>query len=275
MVCLLATGDAAGSGKPIRLAEADYFETTGVNVLVFSNWYDGLFSDAKMSGVELIHHGVRTATNGDVRLQATPEQWDPIPQFVERTVDRKKGVIRAFLRYPDFDFNFSIEARAAGDGVVLSVYLPEPLPPKLEGRAGFNLEFLPSAYFGKSFIVDDSHGLFPLHPVGLKELNDRVAPAPLAIGRRLVLAPDDPARMVAITSGEEPLHLYDGRAKAQNGWFVVRSLLPAGRTGRVLEWSLAPNSIESWQREPVIAHSQVGYHPEQAKVARSHGTRIA
>src|SRR5690606_8561240 len=63
------------------------------------------------------------------------------------------------------------------------------------------------------------------------------------------------------------LELYDGRAKAQNGWFVVRSLLPAGRTGRVLEWRLEGTTIPGWTRAPVIGHSQVGYHPAQAKRA--------
>jgi hypothetical protein len=266
-VLMAAAPPASGDGRDLSLNDLDYFEATGVNVLVFSNWYDGLFSDAKMSGVELIHHGVRTATNGDVRLQATPEQWDPIPQFVERKVDREGGAIRAFLRYPDYDFDFSIEARAVDDTVHLSVHLPEPLPPELEGRAGFNLEFLPSAYFEKSFIMDDKHGLLPLYPVGLKEQNDRVAPQPIAVGRKLVLAPDDPVRTVSIASPDTPLHLYDGRAKAQNGWFVVRSLLPAKRSGRVLEWSLVVNSIDGWLREPVIAHSQVGYHPAQEKIA--------
>jgi hypothetical protein len=72
---------------------------------------------------------------------------------------------------------------------------------------------------------------------------------------------------VTITSSEAELNLYDGRSKAQNGWFVVRSLLPAGKTGRVLEWSLSASVLPDWSRAPVIAHSQVGYHPEQKKVA--------
>jgi hypothetical protein len=63
------------------------------------------------------------------------------------------------------------------------------------------------------------------------------------------------------------MKLYDGRNKAQNGWFVLRSLLPANRSGRVLEWSLSAHSIEGWTRAPVIGHSQVGYHPGQKKVA--------
>jgi endoglucanase len=28
-----------------------------------------------------------------------------------------------------------------------------------------------------------------------------------------------------------------------------------------------PNGISNWVKEPVISHSQVGYHPDQQKVA--------
>ena len=56
------------SQSQLRLNDLGYFETRGLNVLVFNNWYDGYFSDAKISGIELIHHDVRTVTNGDVRL---------------------------------------------------------------------------------------------------------------------------------------------------------------------------------------------------------------
>ena len=264
---LAAAPGAFAADDSLHLNETGYFEARGVNVLVFDNWYNGLFSDSKMSGIELVHHGVRTATNGDVRLDATPEQWDAIPAFVERRVDRQHGAIEAFLRYPDYGFDYSIRAEAAGDGIVISVNLPEPLPEALVGKAGFNLEFLPAAYFGKSFGMDDGSGLFPLYPTGPKEQNGKVAPQPLASGHRLTLAPDDPARTVTIVSDDAVVDLYDGRAKAQNGWFVARSLLPSGRKGRVLEWTVTANSIDGWTRPPVIAHSQVGYHPRQRKVA--------
>jgi endoglucanase len=262
---LPAAPAAAKTARPV-LNDKEYFEARGLNVLVFSNWYDGLFSDAKISGVEIIHHGERTATNGDVRLQATPEQWDPIPQFVERKVDAKRGAIEAFLRYPDYDFDYSIRAEQITDGLRLTVNLGKPLPEALSGRAGFNLEFLPSAYFEKSFIMDERGGLFPLYPVGLKEINDRVEPSTLAAGTQLILAPEDPLRRVTIKSLNE-LRLYDGRNKAQNGWFVVRSLIPSGKTGEVIEWQLSANAVPDWTRPPMIAHSQVGYHPDQEKIA--------
>jgi len=261
----LAEGSAVADDV-LRLNDRSYFERQGADVLVFSNWYNGLFSDSKISGIELIHHGVRTATNGDVRLHATPEQWDPIPEFVSRDVDAERGIVEARLRYPDYAFDYSIRAQASADSVIVTVHLPAALPAALEGRAGFNLEFLPAAYFGKSWMMDDRSGLFPLYPAGPKE-RDGQQPAPLATGNRLVLAPDDPQRTVRVVSDGAPLALYDGRAKAQNGWFVVRSLLPAGRTGQVLQWTLTPNAVPGWTRPPVIAHSQVGYHPAQQKIA--------
>jgi hypothetical protein len=95
-----------------------------------------------------------------------------------------------------------------------------------------------------------------------------VEPKPIAQGKTLILAPEDPERRIKIrsmNSGE--LMLFDGRNVAQNGWFVVRTLIPAEQTGKVVEWKLTPSVIPDWIRPPVIGYSQVGYHPQQEKVA--------
>ena len=239
-----------------------------MNVLVFANWYSGLFSDSKLSGVELIHHGVRTATNGDVRLSPTPEQWDPIPELSDRRVDRAARRVVTTLTYPAYGFSYHVEVRADGPSVVVDVRLDAPLPPALEGEAGFNLEFLPAAYFGRTFAMDGASGLFPREAGGaMDSVAGRLEAAPLARGSALVLAPEDPLHRVAIEARDGALALYDGRDKAQNGWFVVRGLVPAARTGTVLEWRITPNQVPGWVRAPVIAHSQVGYDPRQEKVA--------
>ena len=147
--------------------------------------------------------------------------------------------------------------------------LAQPLPAALVGRAGFNLEFLPSAYFRKTFFMDERSGNFPLHPNGPMTRSPRgeLEPRPLATGRTLVLAPEDPARRVRLASTSGDVSLYDGRNLAQNGWFVARTLLPANLTGRVVEWTLSANTIPNWVRPPVIGRSQVGYHPAQTKLA--------
>lgn len=276
---LAAYGPAVAQEAPMVLGEREYFETPGVNVLVFSNWYDGLFADSKISGVEIIQHDKRIATNGDVRLSPTPGQWDPIGRMVERKVDPATGAIEVLLEYPEHDFRYRIRAERNAGSVVLAVILDRPLPAVLEGRAGFNLEFLPAAYFHKSLMADGKPGLFPLHPssdmvtggernaASGRDIGRGAEPLPFASGKTLVLAPEDPARRVTITAEEGTLGLFDGRDQAQNGWFVVRTAIPPDRTGRVVEWTLTPNAIAGWVRDPVIGHSQLGYAPEQAKIA--------
>jgi hypothetical protein len=48
---------------------------------------------------------------------------------------------------------------------------------------------------------------------------------------------------------------------------VLRSVLPKGKTGKVITWTVEPHAIPNWIREPNIGFSQVGYIPDQPKVA--------
>jgi len=269
LALFIATLTSAALAKDVKLTlnDQEYFEAQGVNVLAFSNWYNGLFSDSKISGVELIHHGMRTVTNGDVRLHSTPEQWDDIPAMVERKVDVDTQTVESFMRYEKYDFEYSVKVQPQKTGVKISVVLSKPVPTELQGRAGFNLEFLPAAYFERAFIMDDMAGTFPVYPSGPKERTGVAEPEPLAHGKNLVVSPEAEIRRVSISSLTGELSLYDGRSKAQNGWFVVRELLPVNKTGEVLSWKLHAGALKNWLREPVIGHSQVGYHPKQKKVA--------
>jgi hypothetical protein len=72
---------------------------------------------------------------------------------------------------------------------------------------------------------------------------------------------------VTIRSESGPILLFDGRNQAQNGWFVVRTLIPSGKTGDVVVWHIQPNVVAGWIRRPVIGCNQVGYTPGREKVA--------
>jgi hypothetical protein len=274
--------------QDLQLNDLEYFERQGVNVLVFSNSFNGGFNDEKNSGIEIIHHGVRTVQGGAVRLNNTPEQWDLVPKMTNRQVDRENGSIEVAMRYDDYDFDSRVVVTAKGPAVEIAVYLDKPVPEKLAGEAGFNIEFLPSQYWLKTFLMDGRLNRFPRYATsqtitrpnsekprqfkGFKTYDDRgtdrfVDPLPLETGHQLIVATDDPSRMIKITSNDAELKLFDGRMLAQNGWFVLRSVLPKGKTGKVITWTVEPHAIPNWIREPNIGFSQIGYIPEQPKVA--------
>ena len=285
---MLLASCAGTTEQNLVLNDSEYFERQGVNVLVYSNLYNGGFNDEKNSGIEIIHHGVRTVQGGAVRLSSTPEQWDLVPATPSRTVNKEDGSIEVALRYDDYDFDSRIVVTEKGKAFEIAVYLDEPLPERLAGHAGFNLEFLPSQYWAKTYIVDGRPDRFPRYAAsetvtkpnsekpkqykGYKTYDDRgtgryIDPLPLEQGREFILAPDAPERMMTIKSDDSDIMLYDGRMLAQNGWFVFRSEIPTGKTGKVITWTVEPNSVKGWVREPNIGFSQVGYLPEQPKIA--------
>jgi endoglucanase len=253
----------------LHLNGLDYFETQGLSVLAYQNSFHPVFRDQKLGGIEIILHGERIATDGEVRLSATPEQWDPVPTLTARKRGKASDQLIAYSGYPDLSLSYRLEVTAEGEGVRVAVHLDRPLPPTLAGKAGFNLDFLPTAYFGKSYVFDGTFGLFPRHPNGSMERNtgDAAQPLPLASGRSAVLAPEDPLVRVTISSEDGSLMLFDARSRAQNGWFVVRSLIPSGRTENALVWHIHPHVVPGWIRQPVISYNQAGYTPARSKVA--------
>jgi endoglucanase len=253
----------------LHINELDYLDTQGLSVLVYQNQFHDVFRDQKLGGVEMILHGERIATDGEVRLLPTPEQWDSVPKFTQRKHGAAADQLVAYSGYPDQQLSYRIEVTAEAQGFRIAVHLDNALPPSLVGKAGFNLDFLPTAYFGKSYSFDDSPGIFPRHPNGpMQRAADGAAePQPLGSGHQLVLAPEDPLTRVSIVSDYGAIALFDARDRAQNGWFVVRGLIPAGRTDNALVWHIRPNVIPNWVRPPVVSYNQVGYTPQRSKVA--------
>ncbi len=284
----LAAASWAGA-QTMKVNDLEYFEDRGVNFLVYSNLYNGMFCDEKTAAIEMIQRGVRISTGGGIRLMNTPEQWDIYPVLESRTVDKKKNTIEVVLYYERYDFRATIKVKGKDQGVTMAVHLDKPVPAELVGKAGMNIEFFPATYFGKTYMMDGRYDILPKHPAGNTEMrplsekvvqiygegystfNDRgrdefLVAHPMATGKTLVLAPEDDAIRVTFKSDSE-INLYDGRNLSSNGTFVVRSFLPGGKTGKVVEWYIEQGFDPEWVREPNIGISQVGYTPAQKKVA--------
>src|ERR1039457_1856712 len=143
-----------GADFAMTVTEKNYLDTQGFSVFLYDSTYHPVFVDQKNTAMEMILHGQRIATNGDVRLMPTPEQWDLVATLKGRQPDKASNRLTANLAFPAFDLSYTLEVAAEPGGVKVSINLDKPLPQKLAGRAGFNLQFLPSIYMGKAYLVD-------------------------------------------------------------------------------------------------------------------------
>ncbi|HYW70046.1 MAG TPA: cellulase N-terminal Ig-like domain-containing protein, partial [Pyrinomonadaceae bacterium] len=281
LFCLLSTPFPQRAQQPtLKLNNLEYFEMAGVNVMAFQD----IYPEGHQAGVSIIQNGVRVATNGDLRLNATPGQWQPMPKQNRRVVNQQANEITTWLSYPDPERNrtgsnpidypelkmsYQVHVRGEGQSLRVTVDLDQPLPAAFAGKVGFNFELYPTDLFGKSWYLDNESGIFPRQPNGPEEkgLTGEIQPVPLAAGKRLSIAPEVEAQRLIIESHKADLQLFDGRNQHNNGWFVVRSLVPANTAKGAIDWTISPHATPGWKYAPVVHVSQVGYHPKQKKVA--------
>ncbi|MBQ9450477.1 MAG: glycoside hydrolase family 9 protein [Bacteroidales bacterium] len=297
--------------QDFHLNASGYFNSGGVDVMAFNDFYP----EGHQGGISILMHGKRVASNGDIRFEPTPGQWQPVPKQLGRKVLEDRIVttlcypdssrhLTGFnpMIYPDVQLTYEVTLEPSGRGFLVTVNLDRPVPEALAGRAGFNLEFFPGDLFGKPWIMDERQGIFPpqpnsplltqesyvyrsvgdFKPEGAPEADvkhligegyspftaDAVIAEPYAAGKSFTLRPDDPYSRLTIRSlTDAPLKLYDGRMNHNNGWFVLRSDIPAGATKGAVKWYIEPNVVPGWTSRPVVQTSQVGYLPAQRKVA--------
>ena len=292
--------------------KAGYFRNHGVDVMAF----DDIYPVGHQSGVSILMHGRRVATNGDLRFEQTPGQWQAVPKQLERKMDAEENTIVTTLAYPDleqhltsfnpliypdFECRYEVLVKGEGDRLLVTVNLDRPIPEKYAGKICFNMELVPGDLFGKPWMMDGKPGIFPRQangPVQPMSANhkhawpapdapikadvqwlagkdgeyspaaaDTLIAVPYAVGKRFVVRPDDAYHRFVIESAGAELKLYDGRMNHNNGWFVISSEVPAGKTENVVSWVITPHVEKDWLYAPVVQLSQVGYHPSAAKVA--------
>ncbi|MBO0322210.1 glycoside hydrolase family 9 protein [Muricauda sp. CAU 1633] len=281
----IALGHAQSSNElqnqDFIINDSEYLERRGANVMLAHDFYP----ESHQGGVGIIQNGIRVATNGDLRLEATPGQWQPVPKVGERMVDREQQEIsirmaypdesknkKGFnpIDYPDLNFAYTLKIVPSGESFKIIVDLDEPLPKEWIGRVGMNLELFPGILFGKSYYMDRSFGLFnrQANGPGSKNAHGIYELKPLAMGKKLVIAPETPEQTLVIENmNGSPLQLLDGRAQHSNGWFIVRSQIAPGATKNAVQWLVTPKTLENFTYSPVVQVSQVGYHPSQQKIA--------
>ncbi len=279
-VCAAAALPAAEPAKLV-LNDLEYLEMPGLNVMLAHDYYP----EGHQGGVGVILNGQRIATNGDLRLDRTPGQWQPTPVVGKRVIDRATGEVNVHcsfpdesknrkgfnpIEYPDLKFGYTVRIIPEGADFRILVDLDAPLPTEWIGKVGFLIELFPGLLFGKSFATENQTGIFPLQANGPGTLDaaGEYQQDALATGRSLAIAPEnDTLRMTIRNDDGGTLELVDGRAQHSNGWFIVRSTIAAGATKGAINWLVSAHALPGFQSAPVVQVSQVGYHPAQQKWA--------
>ncbi|TVQ17235.1 MAG: glycoside hydrolase [Spirochaetaceae bacterium] len=270
-----------GSADTLRLNDREYLQMPGLNVMLAHDYYP----ESHQGGVGIIQNGLRVATNGDLRLDRAPGQWSPVPKVGPRVVDPTSGEISVRMEFPDADKNrkgfnpidypdlslaYTVRVQPDGAAFRIVVDLERPVPTEWVGRVAFLIELFPGFLFGRSYAIDDRSGIFPRQPNGPGRYDEygEYQIDSLATGRVLTIAPEsDRHRMTIDALAGGDLELLDGRSRHNNGWYIVRSAVPAGVTDRAIEWRVAPYPVPGFMTDPVVQVSQVGYHPTQPKYA--------
>ncbi len=107
----------------LSLSELDYLTMPGLDVMLGHDDYP----EGHQGGLTIVQNGARVAANGDLRLDRTPGQWQPVPRTGRRQVDRARQELTLHGEFPD---------PGPGRARLQPAALPRPPPPLRAERPG-------------------------------------------------------------------------------------------------------------------------------------------
>ena len=239
--------------SPIFLNNLEYFEGPGFSFLVFHNNYQLGYQ----GGLQMIENGERVFDSGDLLLVPKPGQKAASQRVLRRVVDRANGTATVFGDLGDLG-GYRLVCRTDGSRILVTLALDKAVDWTRFAQAAFRIALYPGTYLDKSYQTDSASGIFP-HQYGARVLVPSTS--------RLRLDAEDPLRTALISRTGGTLSLIDQRQSSPQPWFLVLAPLASGSAEKELTVAITPAIHPEWRRPAVIAISQVGYHPAQAKRA--------
>jgi hypothetical protein len=272
---------AVREARPMNSSSyAGVLRAPGINVMYGQDYYPeghqgGSASSCTTSAI---------ASNGDVRLEASPGQWAPIPKPASArstrrsrksayrcTTRTRSAIARVFnpIEYPNLTLDYTVRARPAGRidhrerRFLTSGAQGVDRQGQLQSRA------VPRPVVRQ--VVPDSARATACSSISERPRRNAV----LGTGTRLDVAPETDLyhlTIEALKGGE--LELLDGRGNHNNGWFVVRALATPGADAGRIEWRVTPHAKAGWMRTPGDPGVAGGLSPGAAQ-AGDHRARSA
>lgn len=253
----LALGAASAEAKEaIVLNEKEYFEGPGFSFLVFHNNYQVGYQ----GGLQMVQNGERILDSGDLLLAPKVGGMEgPELRVLRRVVDRERSTATIYGEISGWNTGYQLICRTDGERILVTLKLDRPIDWSKVERAGFRMFLYPGTYFSKSYQGDSGSGVFPQQYTGRRIL--------LGPTGMLRVAQEDPLHSFTIARPDGALLLIDQRQDGPEPWFLVLAPLETGSRDTEVHVEITPSLHPEWRRPPVVAVSQVGYHPKQTKRA--------
>lgn len=217
-------------GQSLRLNDSGLFESRGVEVSICTD----------SEGIRVSQKDRVVSPFGGVSVEGAVR-----PAVLQNNVNLAENKVEVKMSASD-SFIYYLKVSAKHLGYEVSVYLTEPLPESLAGRAKFSMEFLPSLYYGKNCLMDG---------------RARIIPESISPGHSLILAPENDGLRIEIKSDDEIC------CSTSENKLEIYSKIPSGRTGNVLVWYVEPSYDSRWAKNAIPDWSRIGYLNGQEKVA--------
>jgi len=241
----------------IEIRPEGYFETPGFAFLVYHNTY----FMGKRGGLEAFLHGRRVIDAGEV-ICTTPAGL--VLDYEAKTtgaraVDAANKLAVIPETFKASGISYKLICGTDGATILMKVVLDKPVDWTAVRTFGLKLEIFTKEYVLRTFRAGKTSGIFPDEYMGVTVLADGV--------KEIVVAPEDARRSMTFSSADAALSLTDGRNMGEGTGFIVTAWLAPGSARREFSLKLTPRVDPEWRKKPVIQVSQVGYHPDQSKLA--------
>jgi endoglucanase len=245
--------DATSGENSIVLNAKEYFGGPGFAFLLFHNQYLG----GMQGGLQMILNGDRILDSGDFYLVPRDGSQPPGLRALRRVVDRQAGTATVFGEIEIWNAGYRLLSRTDGKQISVQLQVDDSLDRQRISEAGLRIYIYPKSYFSEACTSDAGSCVFPRQYGTRKVL--------LGGAHQLHIAPSHPLLAFKVSRRDGTLNLLDNRERSPQSWFSIDAPLAAECS--TLEIAIEPHIQPGWRRAPVIAVSQVGYHPNQKKCA--------
>ena len=248
-----ADSSNSSQGSSIVLNAKEYFAAPGFAFLLFHNQYLG----GMQGGLQMIQHGDRVLDSGDFYIVPNGHARPPAQRALRRVVDRNSGTATIFGEVEGWNAGYRLVTRTDGKRISIRLQVDRSLDRRRLSEAGLRIYLYPKSYFSTACTSDAGSCIVPRQYGGGEVL--------VGAAHQLNFAPNHSLLAFKVSRRDGTLNLLDNRRRSPQSWFPIEAPLAVDSTS--LEITIESRIQPQWRRAPVIAVSQVGYHPDQNKLA--------